>query len=141
MVVIGGSATLLGARYGMGTMAQIGPGFFPSVLGVVLMVLGLTIALTPSLGPGHEDSPGHAAPVGPVDWRGCSAIVGGVLLFIALTPLLGFVPGTFACVFTAAIGDRKMTVLSSAVLAAVVTAAGALLFIRCLRVSLPYFGS
>lgn len=141
MAGIGAFAAVTGARYGIGTLSRIGPGFFPTVLGIVLVVLGLAIAFTATLAQDHEAGHGHAAQDAPIDWRGYVAIVASMVLFIVLTPVLGLVPGTFACVFTAAMGDRKMTVLNSAVLAAVISVAGALLFIWGLRVGLPYFGS
>jgi len=142
MAAIGVFAAVTGAQYGVGTLDRIGPGFFPTALGVGLMLIGIAIALTAHVAQdGSKAALGHITPYRPVDWRGWVAIVAGILLFILVTPLLGLVPGTFACVFTSAMGDRKMTLLSSAVLAAVVSAAGALLFVWGLRVGLPYFGS
>jgi hypothetical protein len=46
-------------------------------------------------------------------------------------------PGTFACVFVSALGDRDMTLKSAATLAAVVTAFGVLLFHNILGIPMP----
>lgn len=142
IAVIGVCAAIGGTQYGIGTLNHVGPGLFPTVLGVILASIGLAIVITATSGQGGGVGVlDHSTPDKPVDWRGWAAIVGGVVLFVLLTPVLGLVPGTFACVFTSAMGDRKMTVLSSAVLAAVVSAAGALLFVWGLQIGLPYFGS
>jgi uncharacterized protein (DUF486 family) len=48
-------------------------------------------------------------------------------------------PGTFACVFVAAMGDREATIKNSAILAAVITIFGVGLFAYILQVPMPVF--
>lgn len=142
VTVLGAITSFVSYKYGLGTLARIGAGFFPTILGIVLMFLGGAIFLTAGLPDDQAETALHGADTGAsVDWRGWFAIVAGVLLFIVLTPVLGLVPGTFLCVFVSAMGDRTMTVLRSAVLAAVVSVAGAFMFVWGLQVGLPYFGS
>lgn len=139
---LGAITSFVSYKYGLGTLARIGAGFFPTVLGIVLVLLGCAIYLTAgSLEEQAEPALHGADASAPVDWRGWCAIVGGVLLFIVLTPILGLIPGTFLCVFVSAMGDRTMTALRSAVLAAVVSIFGAIMFVWGLQVGLPYFGS
>jgi hypothetical protein len=139
---VGVFAIVVGSRYGVGSLARVGPGLFPSLLGTVLLLLGMAIFLTagrggePALVPTMHDGSDH-----PFDLRGWIAIVLGVVWFIAVTPLLGLVPGTFGCVFVSALGDRSATAVKSAVLAAVVSILGAVIFGWALRVGVPYFGS
>lgn len=139
---VGLFAIIIGSRYGVGSLARVGPGLFPSLLGTVLLLLGIAIVLTAGRGgePAHvptmHDSGDH-----PFDLRGWLAIVLGVVWFIAITPLLGLIPGTFGCVFVSALGDRSATLPKSVILAAVVSVAGAMIFGWALKVGVPFFGS
>ena len=54
-------------RYSIGTLGQMGPGFYPAVLGVLLAVVGALIALAG--GEAVEEDPLHAMPAG-AEWRG-----------------------------------------------------------------------
>jgi hypothetical protein len=49
----------------------------------------------------------------------------------------GMIPGTFACVFVSALGDRDATWRSALILAAVVTTFGVLLFHSVLGIPMP----
>lgn len=139
---LGAITSFVSYKYGLGALARIGAGFFPTVLGIVLLLLGCAIYLTAGLPDDQAEAALHGADTrAPIDWRGWCAIVAGVLLFIVLTPILGLVPGTFLCVFVSAMGDRTMTVLRSAALALVVSVLGAVMFVWGLQVGLPYFGS
>jgi putative Ca2+/H+ antiporter (TMEM165/GDT1 family) len=120
--------------YSIGTLGQMGPGFYPAVLGTLLAVIGVLIAVTGT--DAVEEDPLHAMPAG-AEWRGRLCIVAGIGLFILFAERLGMVIATFACVFVAALGDRTATLLGSLILAAGITTFGAVLFHSLLNVSLP----
>ncbi len=61
----------------------------------------------------------------------------GPALFIAVGHFTGMLPATFACVFVSALGDRKSTLKSSAILAAGVSIFGVLLFHYLLKLPMP----
>ena len=44
-VLVGIAALVLGSRYNLGTAARMGPGYFPRILGLLLIALGGVIAL------------------------------------------------------------------------------------------------
>ena len=44
-ILIGGAAIVMGARYSLGTAARMGPGYFPRILGILLIGLGAILAL------------------------------------------------------------------------------------------------
>ncbi len=44
-IAFGTAAITIGASYPVGTAARMGPGYFPRVLGLMLVVLGLILAL------------------------------------------------------------------------------------------------
>ena len=44
-ILFGVAAIIIGSRYNLGTAARMGPGYFPRILGILLMLLGGIIAL------------------------------------------------------------------------------------------------
>jgi hypothetical protein len=111
-------------------------GYFPVMLGVLLIALGLLIA---GMAIRHRSAaPSVAAETFALpDWRGCSAIVGGVLCFIIIGAYFGLAPGTFLCVFISALGDRTATLRGAFTLAAIMTAIAVGLFAYALQVQFP----
>jgi putative Ca2+/H+ antiporter (TMEM165/GDT1 family) len=137
MVLIGGGAAYVGSHYQMGSLTRMGPGYFPTVLGVILAFIGVIIAGSAASAPA---SPTVEAPAVRPDWRGWLCITGAALLFIALARYAGLVAATFVCVFVAALGDRENNWKESALLAAGITVFGVLLFAFVLHVQIPIFG-
>jgi hypothetical protein len=140
IVLIGAAATYQGSQYGIGTLAQMESGFFPTLIGVGMMVVGAAIALSGSTatGPattGLEDP--HLAAPSSVDWRGWIAIIAGDCLFMILSEYAGLLPAIFACVFVSAIGSRTTTWKEGVVLAACVTVFGIALFYYGLKIQIP----
>ena len=142
LLVMGAGVLVLGLRYQMGTLSHMGAGFIPVVLGVLLMAVGLAIGLT-AAPPGQREMvnplPGHGTHAGGPDWRGWACILGGVAAFVLLGEHGGLVPASFASVFVAAMGDRQNTVKGAAVLSALMTAFGVLVFHYGLKLQLPLF--
>jgi hypothetical protein len=132
MMLLGAGAAFVGSFYPLGSLTRMGPGFFPTALGVFLALLGVVIAGTASYA-------GGAAPDTTTrpDWRGWICIVGGAGLFIALATHAGLVPATLACVFVAALGDRTNGWKEALALAVGVAFFGTLLFAFVLHIQLP----
>jgi putative Ca2+/H+ antiporter (TMEM165/GDT1 family) len=137
MVLLGCGVAVKGVTYPTGTLTHIGPGFLPTALGVTLAVLGIAIALTATTSneKGREEGD-DIVPEEP-QWRGWFCILAGPVLFILCGHYFGMIPGTFACVFVSALGDRTATWKSSFILAIVVTAFGVGLFSYFLQVPMP----
>jgi Tripartite tricarboxylate transporter TctB family len=134
LMLLGIGCTLQGTGYKFGTLARMGPGFMPVVLGAVLAFLGILIAGTALNAPDSED--GNFLPPNP-QWFGWLCILGGPVLFIVLGVYGGMIPAVFACVFVCALGDNEATMKSSAILAAGVTVFGVVLFHYLLNVPMP----
>lgn len=130
MALIGAFAIVEGREYGIGTLTQMGSGFFPVMLGAGLILMGAIMAAVRSPAPD-----GHAAS-GP-SLRGTLAIGAAVLLFMGLARTAGLAPATFASVFVGALGTRTTTSREAALLAAGVTVFGVLLFAFGLKVPFP----
>jgi len=143
LVALGAATTLAGIGYGLGTLRQMGSGFYPATLGVLLALIGLVLLATASRRPDAHlaNAPAEAAHLsGPaVQWRGWLCILGGALAFVVLGQHGGLVPASFASVFVAALGDRRNSVRDAALLAALMTLLGVAIFHYGLHVLLPLF--
>lgn len=137
LVALVGCATIAqSVRYDIGALAAIGPGFFPLVMGVILVLSGIVIAMNAGEDEGNEHD---RIELDRADWRGWLCIIGGVASFILLAKSAGLFPATFACVFISALGDRSTKLRSVALLATSIAIFGTLLFHYGLKVQLPPF--
>lgn len=133
-VIIAGAATVLAAmQYPFGTLAAMGPGYFPVALGVLLIFLGALLGLAP------DDAAAEDAAAPRTELRGPVLVVVALVLFIIIGKYAGLAPAAFVLIFLSALGDRGTTLRSAAVLAAVVTSAGLFLFAKVLHGQLPLF--
>ena len=103
--------------YQFGTAQRMGPGYFPTVLGGMLVVLGMLVGW-PAIKP-HADE----TIVEPIGWRGLLVILGAVILYGVLLPRLGFVISLAVLVILSAMGSREFT-WNAALLSTVVLGIG-----------------
>ncbi len=136
MVLLGLFFALRGPEYRLGTLMHMGPGFLPTALGVILTGLGIVIAGT-AVVTGHPDPEDERILPEQPQWLGWACILGGLLAFVVFGRWGGMIPGTFACVFVSALGDRTATLKSALILAALVTLFGVLLFHSLLGIPMP----
>ncbi|HZR73618.1 tripartite tricarboxylate transporter TctB family protein [Bradyrhizobium sp.] len=134
MILLGVGAAVTGSGYKFGTLARMGPGFMPVVLGIVLAFIGILIAAT-ALGSSEPDDR-KFLPDNP-QWFGWFCILAGPVLFIVLGEYGGMIPAVFACVFVSALGDKTATYKSSFYLALGVTFFGVILFHYLLNIPFP----
>ena len=66
LVVLGVFTVLMGQKYSLGTMARMGPGYFPFLLGIVMIVLGALYLFVETAA--HDDE--QEEDYGPPQWRG-----------------------------------------------------------------------
>lgn len=121
-------------NYQIGTLSNMGPGYFPVALGLILAVIGVLIAIT-GQATRHAGKDDDLAP----EWRGWICISLSIVAFIALGKYGGLVPASFAVVFISAMGDRQNTVKSAAILALVMTDIAVTVFWWALHMQLPLF--
>ena len=138
MLLIGLGVALKGwSSYRLGTLMHMGPGFLPTALGAILALIGIAIAgAAASAGGPERETNERILPEHP-QWWGWFCILGGPALFILFGRYFGLMPGTFACVFVAALGDRTATLKSSVILALIVTVFGVGLFSYFLQIPMP----
>ena len=139
MGAIGAGVAYMGFQLQIGTLTRMGPGFFPAILGILMVIMGAMIALTRSSeGPPPAARPDamHPQP-SHVDVRGWGCIISAMIGFVVLCQYAGLLPATFFCVFVAATGDRESDWRKSALLALGVTIFAYVLFDYVLRVQIP----
>ncbi|MFZ2069661.1 MAG: tripartite tricarboxylate transporter TctB family protein [Xanthobacteraceae bacterium] len=139
MILIGLGIALKGSTYRLGSLMHMGPGFMPTALGVLLVLLGMAIAagaLVPAEAGSEETQ--SILPENP-QWWAWFCILMSPVLFVVFGRYFGMAPGTFACVFIAALGDRTATWKSTIILSTVVTVFGVALFSYFLQVPMPIF--
>jgi hypothetical protein len=99
-LAIGVAFMLFAREYRMGSAARIGPAYFPTLLGGLLAILGLTITL-PSLFVAGEKFP-H------VSWRPLLTILASILLFGLLLEPAGLVVAVAALVIVGGFADPEL---------------------------------
>ena len=139
MVIIGVAAAYAATGYHLGTLAQMGPGFFPCAVGVLLALIGLTIAVSARFDKGPPAVSGHGYGSGMPDLRGTACIIAGILAFLLFGEYGGLLPASFAIVFISALGDRGNTVMQAALLALGMCVIAGVVFWWALQLQMPLF--
>jgi hypothetical protein len=118
----------------IGTASRMGPGYFPIILSILMILLGLVIAGLALRGPTTEHS------FGQVPWRGVLLLIGAVLFFGFALRGLGLAPAVLVVVLVTAWASRYAALRSSLLLSVGLAAFCAFLFIRLLGLPLPLTG-
>ena len=111
----------------------MGPGYFPLVLGGLLVVLGVAIIAKAFVA-------GEGAEIGSVPWRAIVVIVAAILLFGATIRGLGVVPAVFLSALLAGFSGRRPGLVAPVVIAVALTLTSVLIFVVALQLPLPLFG-
>ncbi|HEY6966120.1 MAG TPA: tripartite tricarboxylate transporter TctB family protein [Burkholderiales bacterium] len=116
-------------NYQMGTAVRMGPGYFPTVLGGILAVLG-AIVLTGSLAV-------EGPPVAKLHFRPLIFILISSLAFAYLLKPLGLVLSGMALVFISAYGGHEFKWKEVAILSVVLVIFSVLVFVKALVLPFP----
>ena len=139
LLLLIGMATVIGStNYKIGTLARMGPGYFPLLLGAILMILGLLIALTPDSSP-HEVEETSAADMVKSRLKTWFLVIVSVLSFIVLGKYGGLVIATFVMTFLAALADKSNSVKTCLVVGMVLTVMTVVVFHYGLQMQFPLF--
>jgi hypothetical protein len=134
IVLLGALVAYQASRYNIGTLSRMGPGLYPVMLGVALMMTGASIAFTASADGASEQTAGRAP-----QWRGWICITSGIVAFVVAGAYAGLLPATLLLVFISALGDRKNTLKSAIVLSLIMAAVSVSVFWWALGLQLPLF--
>jgi hypothetical protein len=127
-------------NYSLGTGARMGPGYFPLMLGILMVVLGIVITFQ-SLVVETEDGD----KIGAWAWKPLFFIIAANLLFglmlgglpSAKIPAMGLIAAIYALTFVASMGGEEFKVKEVLVLATVLAIMSYLAFIVLLKLQFP----
>jgi hypothetical protein len=116
----------------LGTAFRMGPGYFPLVLAVILVVLGVVILV--------DAIRVKSEPIGHIAWRGIFFILPAPIFFGLTVRGLGFVPSIFLTGLIAGFASQKMKPLTALLLAAGLTLFAVIVFSYALGLPFRRFG-
>jgi putative tricarboxylic transport membrane protein len=128
-VAIGIAAMLVARGYPFGNAMRMGPGYFPTVLGGILVVLGAWV-----MARGLRSREKVAGEWG---WRPLAFIALAFVVFGLLLPRLGLLPALAAAVLVSAFGGPEFRAKEALVLAALMSAVTAFVLLVVLRMPYP----
>jgi hypothetical protein len=115
--------------YDMGSMGQMGPGYFPMMLSICLGAIGLL-----QCGKALRASD---APLPSFHLRPVLALLGGILLFGVLITDFGLVVAIFAVILLGSFGGYRYKLLELAALTLILAAFCAAAFVYGLNIQIP----
>ncbi|MQB11129.1 MULTISPECIES: tripartite tricarboxylate transporter TctB family protein [Agrobacterium] len=116
----------------LGTTFRMGPGYFPLVLAIVLILLGSVIFFRATRVQGDV--------IGAIAWRGIFFILPAPIFFGFTVRGLGFVPALFFSALIAAFASHKMSPLMAVVISAAITVFSVAVFNYGLGLPFQRFG-
>ena len=129
-----GVLTVFFARdYPMGSAARMGPAYFPMVLGGMLCLFGLYILIR-GIRSGEPVQ-------GTWGWRPLGLITLAIVVFGFTMEKLGLVPALILLFFVAALAGREFRFKEVLLLAVLMSAFAAAVFVYGLKLPYPLFGS
>jgi hypothetical protein len=128
-VAFGAFAIVIARNYPLGSAARMGPGYFPRLLGILLIVLGAALSLTALRGRGPA-LPGWK-------WRPVSIVLLSVVAFgLALTHA-GLVLSTIGLIAVASTASREFRFRESLLSGVLLAALSVGVFVIGLKLQLP----
>lgn len=122
-------AIAVGSGYQLGSAARMGPGYFPRILGILLVVLGLIIAVNGVRVKG-EPIPGW-------NWRATLVVLGSVILFGYFVEKIGIAIGTVLLIVAASFASHEFRPKESVIVGVLLSAMAVGVFVIGLGLQLP----
>jgi Tripartite tricarboxylate transporter TctB family len=131
-IALGASAILIAREYGMGTALKMGPAYFPTVLGALLVLIGAIAMIRAFLVEG--------TPIGALAVKPLAIILGSIVLFGFIVRGVGLLVALPLLVILSAYASVHFRWLPALVLAAGLTVFCIMIFVQGLGVPLPIIG-
>jgi len=119
---VGSGALIISRDYDMGTAVKMGPAYFPILLSVLLMIIGIISVLRSFFKSG--------SPIGVVAWKGLVLIVASTLLFGMIVRGAGLILALPLLVVVSALGSNRFRWKYALVEAALITIFCILVFVN-----------
>jgi len=131
-IFFGLSAVIIAREYGMGTAVKMGPAYFPTVLGGLLVLLGILSTVRSFLRKG--------TPIGQFTFKGLALVVASTVLFGLTVRGAGLVISLPLLVIGSAFASTDFRWRPTLFLAAGLTAFCVLVFVKGLGIPVPVIG-
>ena len=118
--------------YPTGTLNQMGPGFVPQTIGILLCCLAAAIIIIDLRAP-------HVARAVELHWRGLVFVSAGIIIFSVLVDVAGLVPSMFLAVAVSMFADDHALPIPVLIYTVIATFLGWLLFLVALELPIPAF--
>lgn len=122
-------AITVGNNYALGTAARMGPGYFPRILGLMLIVLGAIISVRGLRMDGEAIPKWH--------WRPTIIVLGSVVLYGILMGWLGMAISTVLLIVAASAASTEFRWKESIVAGLLLSALAVGVFVKGLGVQIP----
>ena len=132
-LTFGGLTVYFARDYPLGWIERMGPGYFPTALGSILCVFGFYIMIRGLWSGGRV--------AGTWAWRPLILITFAIAIFGFAMEKVGLVPALVALCVVAALGGREFRLKEVAILAVLMSAFSAGIFVYGLKLPYPLFGS
>jgi Tripartite tricarboxylate transporter TctB family len=133
LVLFGGAFVVGSLGHELGSALRMGPGYFPLVVGAILVALGLAVVVKGLVA-------GEVIAFGPVPWRAIAVITVAVVFFGFTVRSLGFVPTSALTALLTTLASRRMRLVTAVAVAAGLTVVSTLIFVVGLQLRLPLWG-
>jgi hypothetical protein len=128
-IAVGATAIVLGSKYNIGSAARMGPGYFPRVLGILLIVLGSILAL--------RAFKLNGSPISRWKWRPTLVVLGSVVLFGQIVQTVGLALSTVILIVLASAASHEFRWKEALIAGVALAALSVGVFIIGLKLSLP----
>jgi hypothetical protein len=128
-IAFGIAAIVIGSGYALGTAARMGPGYFPRILGMLLIALGAALSLRALRLTGP--------PIPAFKWRPLLIVLGSVAVFGLILNYVGVVFSTIFLIVTASAASHEFRLRESLIAAVALAALAVGVFVIGLKLQLP----
>lgn len=132
-LALGGLAIVHGSAYSVGSASEMGPGYFPVLIGCGLVALALILIL--------RSFRGGKVAIGKIATKPLFFVVVGLSLFALLLEPAGLLIAVFVTVFVGSMAGDEFNVKGSLLVAAVLSVGCVLTFVYALGQQIPVFGT
>jgi len=126
---VGIAAIVIAANYPLGTAARMGPGYFPRILGILLILLGSALAL--------RALKLRGAPIPRWHWKPTAFVLGSVVLFGAIVNSVGLALSTVVLIVLASSASPEFRPKESVVSGIALAVLSISVFVIGLKLQLP----
>jgi len=128
-IAFGIAAIAIGSHYTLGTAARMGPGYFPRILGILLIGMGLALSLRSLRLSGPK--------VPAFKWRPLVIVLGSVSIFGLIVNHAGVVVSTMLLIVAASAASHEFRLREAIISGVILAALAVAVFVIGLKLQLP----